>query len=77
MAQEETQVEAQPEAQTLEAGDFSALLEKEFRPKSDRAREARPRWSWESFDRPRCGRDEPASAYFRAPGPLSVSPLSM
>jgi type VI secretion system protein ImpC len=40
MAQEETQVEAQPEAQTLEAGDFSALLEKEFRPKSDRAREA-------------------------------------
>jgi len=40
MADEQTQAEAQPEAEALEAGDFSSLLEKEFRPKSDRAREA-------------------------------------
>jgi type VI secretion system protein ImpC len=40
MAEEQTQAEAQPEAEALEAGDFSSLLEKEFRPKSDRAREA-------------------------------------
>ncbi|WP_295399605.1 type VI secretion system contractile sheath large subunit [uncultured Thiocystis sp.] len=39
----ETDTQAQPSQATettLEAGDFSALLEKEFRPKSDRAKEA-------------------------------------
>jgi type VI secretion system protein ImpC len=40
MAEEETQAEVQAETQALEAGDFGTLLEKEFRPKSDRAREA-------------------------------------
>jgi len=40
MAEAETQVEAQPAAEGLEAGEFSALLEREFRPKSERAKEA-------------------------------------
>ncbi|MBW3598200.1 MAG: type VI secretion system contractile sheath large subunit [Planctomycetes bacterium] len=34
------QAQAQGEATTLEAGDFSSLLQKEFKPKTDRAREA-------------------------------------
>jgi len=40
MAEAKTDTQtAQPEAAALEAGDFSALLQKEFKPKSDRARE--------------------------------------
>ncbi len=42
MAEAETSAEAQaqPEAAPIEAGEFSSLLEKEFRPRSDRAKEA-------------------------------------
>lgn len=41
MSETDAQIQqAQTTETTLEAGDFSALLEKEFRPKSDRAREA-------------------------------------
>ena len=32
--------DAQPEGATIETGDFASLLEKEFRPKSDQAKEA-------------------------------------
>ncbi len=39
MAEKETAA-AEGAAETLEAGDFSSLLEKEFKPKSERAREA-------------------------------------
>ena len=38
MAEAETQAEGQAAAQTLEPSEFSSLLEKEFRPKSDRAK---------------------------------------
>lgn len=40
MAEVTTEAQAGPEAETLEAGEFTALLQKEFKPKSDRAREA-------------------------------------
>ena len=40
MAEAQSQVQPQASAESLEASDFSALLEKEFRPKSERAREA-------------------------------------
>ncbi|MGA7979420.1 MAG: type VI secretion system contractile sheath large subunit [Chromatiaceae bacterium] len=40
MAEAETQAQVQPAAEAVEAGEFSALLEKEFRPKSERAKEA-------------------------------------
>jgi len=40
MAENETQLEEQAEVSTLEMGDFSALLEKEFKPKSDHAKSA-------------------------------------
>ena len=40
MADAETKTEAQAVEGTLEAGTFSSLLKKEFRPKSDRAKEA-------------------------------------
>jgi type VI secretion system protein ImpC len=40
MAEAEKETEAQAEAGTLEAGDFASLLEKEFKPKSERSREA-------------------------------------
>jgi type VI secretion system protein ImpC len=40
MAEAETQVQAQPAEEAFEAGEFGALLEKEFRPKSERAKEA-------------------------------------
>lgn len=41
MAEAEEEAKAQPEAaETLESGDFSSLLQKEFKPKSDRAKEA-------------------------------------
>jgi type VI secretion system protein ImpC len=40
MAETETQVQASAEAGVIEASEFGALLEKEFRPKSDRAKEA-------------------------------------
>ncbi|NEV63095.1 type VI secretion system contractile sheath large subunit [Thiorhodococcus minor] len=40
MAEAETQVQPQAAGEALEARDFSALLEKEFRPKSERAKEA-------------------------------------
>jgi type VI secretion system protein ImpC len=36
----ETSPEAQTEAQTVEPGEFASLLQKEFKPRSDRAREA-------------------------------------
>ncbi|MCU0854103.1 MAG: type VI secretion system contractile sheath large subunit [Rhodobacteraceae bacterium] len=38
MADIETQAQAQPQAATREVSDFDALLQKEFRPKTDRAR---------------------------------------
>jgi len=38
MAENEAQLEKQVEASTLEAGDFSALLEKEFKPRTDHAK---------------------------------------
>ena len=40
MAETQQQTTAAPQAQTIEAGDFSTLLRKEFKPKSDEAREA-------------------------------------
>lgn len=40
MADAQTDTEAQAETGTLEAGDFASLLEKEFKPKSERSREA-------------------------------------
>ncbi len=40
MADTQTQVESQAESGAIEASEFSALLEKEFRPKSDRAKDA-------------------------------------
>ena len=41
MAETETRTGASAEAtETLESSDFSALLQKEFKPKSDRAKEA-------------------------------------
>ncbi len=40
MAEAETKTEAQAAEETLDAGAFSSLLDKEFRPKSDRAKEA-------------------------------------
>ena len=40
MAETETESQNQPEVETLEASDFSALLEKEFKPKSDRSKKA-------------------------------------
>jgi len=40
MAENEAQLEEQAEVSTLEMGDFSALLEKEFKPKSDHAKSA-------------------------------------
>ncbi|MBK1721532.1 type VI secretion system contractile sheath large subunit [Thiocystis violacea] len=40
MAEADTQVQPEAAGEALEAGDFSALLEKEFRPKSERAKEA-------------------------------------
>ncbi|MHC4859930.1 MAG: type VI secretion system contractile sheath large subunit, partial [Planctomycetota bacterium] len=39
MAEEEKQ-EAQQEASTIEPSEFGSLLQKEFKPKSDRAKEA-------------------------------------
>ncbi len=40
MAEKETAGQQEGAVETLEAGDFAALLDKEFKPKSDRAREA-------------------------------------
>jgi type VI secretion system protein ImpC len=40
MADVDTEKQAQAEAETIEADEFSALLSKEFRPKSDRTKEA-------------------------------------
>lgn len=40
MAESETETEVQPEAEALDAGEFSALLDKEFKPKSDRSKKA-------------------------------------
>lgn len=40
MADEKRERAAQPEAKTLEPSEFSSLLQKEFKPKTDRAREA-------------------------------------
>lgn len=40
MADVETKPDAQPEEQAVEGSDFSSLLGKEFKPKSDRAKEA-------------------------------------
>jgi type VI secretion system protein ImpC len=40
MAEPETQTQTQPAAEAVEASDFSWLLTKEFKPKSDRAKEA-------------------------------------
>ncbi len=40
MAKAETDVQAEAQTTELEAGDFSSLLQKEFKPKSDKAREA-------------------------------------
>lgn len=40
MAEAETDAQEQPEGTALEADEFSSLLTKEFRPKSDRAKEA-------------------------------------
>jgi type VI secretion system protein ImpC len=40
MADVDTEKQAQAEAQTIEADEFGALLSKEFRPKSDRTKEA-------------------------------------
>ncbi len=40
MAEAKTESGAQAEATTVEAGDFASLLEKEFKPKNERAREA-------------------------------------
>ena len=40
MAETETEAEVQAEAETLDPSEFSALLEKEFKPKSDRSKKA-------------------------------------
>ncbi len=40
MAEEKTQAEGKAEGATFEASEFSSLLKKEFKPRSDRAREA-------------------------------------
>ncbi|MDG4550069.1 MAG: type VI secretion system contractile sheath large subunit [Candidatus Contendobacter sp.] len=40
MAETSPSAQAQPEIQTLEASDFSSLLQREFKPKSDQAKEA-------------------------------------
>ncbi|MFO1425038.1 MAG: type VI secretion system contractile sheath large subunit [Candidatus Competibacteraceae bacterium] len=40
MAEISPSTQAQPEVQTLEASDFSSLLQREFKPKSDQAKEA-------------------------------------
>ena len=40
MAEPEANAQAKSEAKTMEVGEFSSLLTKEFRPKSDRAKEA-------------------------------------
>ena len=40
MAEEQTATEAQAEAGTIEASEFASLLEKEFKPKSERSKEA-------------------------------------
>ncbi|MBI5017330.1 MAG: type VI secretion system contractile sheath large subunit [Deltaproteobacteria bacterium] len=40
MADPTTEAQAQPEAKTFEASEFSSLLQKEFKPKSDQAKEA-------------------------------------
>ncbi|MDG4594277.1 MAG: type VI secretion system contractile sheath large subunit [Candidatus Contendobacter sp.] len=40
MAETSPSTQAQPEVQTLEASDFSSLLQREFKPKSDQAKEA-------------------------------------
>lgn len=40
MAEEKRERAAQPEAKTLEPSEFASLLQKEFKPKTDRAREA-------------------------------------
>lgn len=40
MAESKTETEVQPEAEALDAGEFSALLDKEFKPKSDRSKKA-------------------------------------
>jgi type VI secretion system protein ImpC len=40
MAEQETQGQAEAQVQTLEAGEFQSLLTKEFKPKTDRAKEA-------------------------------------
>jgi len=40
MAEERSESQAQPEGVAIEAGEFASLLQKEFKPKSDRAKEA-------------------------------------
>ena len=40
MSDAQSSEQAQPQAETIEAGDFASLLQKEFKPKSDRATEA-------------------------------------
>ena len=40
MAETETSAEVQAEAQTVEPDEFASLLQKEFKPRSDRAKEA-------------------------------------
>ncbi len=40
MAEANSSAQAQPEVQTLEANEFSSLLQREFKPKSDQAKEA-------------------------------------
>ncbi len=40
MADEQTEAQAQGELQTIEVNEFSSLLQKEFKPKTDRAKEA-------------------------------------
>ncbi len=40
MAEANPSAQAQPEVQTLEANEFSSLLQREFKPKSDQAKEA-------------------------------------
>ena len=40
MSEAEANAQAQPQAEAMEAGDFASLLQKEFKPKSDRAKEA-------------------------------------
>ena len=40
MAESKTDTQASPEAAAIETGEFSSLLNKEFKPKSDRAQEA-------------------------------------